>query len=199
MYLPAVHRTAICLLACAVPVLTATGAAGANVDVQGRAARGGHPLKYAVVWLEAPNAPPLRQPATAKMDQKDLTFKPHVLAIRTGTTVAFPNNDKVMHAVYSWKEGKRFDIPLYAAGKTEKRVFDKPGLSKLFCDIHPHMAAYIMTVDSPYFAVSDEKGSLTLKDVPEGRYTYRAWRPGGKTLTGTVDVRSGQTFEVSWP
>jgi hypothetical protein len=78
-------------------------------------------------------------------------------------------------------------------------AFDRPGLSRVFCNIHPNMAAYVMTVDSPYFARSDEAGALTIAGVPVGSYTYHAWRPGAvKELTGTWASVDG-TLAITWP
>ena len=100
----------------------------------------------------------------------------------------FPNNDKVFHNVFSFRDGKKFDLGMYPKGVTKPIVFDKPGLARLFCNIHPNMAAYVMAVDSPYFAVTDENGAFTIAGVPPGTYTYHAWRPGGQALTGSITV-----------
>jgi hypothetical protein len=81
-----------------------------------------------------------------------------------------------------------------------KRVtFDKPGVSRIFCNIHPQMAAYVVAVDSPAFAVSDDTGAFTLRGVPEGSYTYHAWRAGTQPLTGSVTLRPGQPLDIRWP
>jgi hypothetical protein len=77
--------------------------------------------------------------------------------------------------------------------------FDKPGLSRIFCNIHPTMAGYVIAVDSTRFAVSGAGGRFVLNDVPPGRYSYHAWRPGAEAITGSVTVLSGQPIEVGWP
>ncbi|HEY6362092.1 MAG TPA: hypothetical protein VIX63_13345 [Vicinamibacterales bacterium] len=76
--------------------------------------------------------------------------------------------------------------------------FDQPGVSRLFCNIHPKMAAYIVAVDSSYFATTDERGAFNI-DVPAGNYSYYAWRAGGDLVKGTVTVGSGAALEVKWP
>ena len=63
--------------------------------------------------------------------------------MRVGTTVDFPNNDRVFHNVFSFRDGKRFDLGMYPIGTLRRVTFDKPGLSRLFCNIHPNMAAYV--------------------------------------------------------
>ena len=77
-------------------------------------------------------------------------------------------------------------------------MFDQPGLSRIFCNIHPNMAAYIMVLDTPYFAVSDEAGAFTIASVPAGRFSYRAWRAGGPELTGTWSSTAAP-LTVDWP
>ena len=188
------HRSGICLLVLGVMASPALGA-----DLSGTAQVAGKPTQYAVVWLDAPGAPPLEQTAPVVIDQRNLSFSPHVLVVRVGTSVDFPNSDHVFHNVFSFKDGKKFDLGMYPAGvKAKLVVFDKPGLSRLFCNIHPNMAAYVMAVNTPYYAMSDERGTLLISGVPPGTYTYHAWRPGAKTLTGSVTVGSGKPLEVRW-
>jgi plastocyanin len=176
-----------------------SAARAAEAEIAGRALAAGKPAANAVVWLEAPTAPKGRPAGRVVMDQRNLTFVPHVLAVCVGTTVDFPNNDRVFHNVFSYKNGKRFDLGLYPVGAVKQVSFSQPGLSRLFCSIHPNMAAYIMAVDTPYFGVSDRGGRFSLPRVPPGTYTYHAWRPGADDLAGTVVIRPGVTMEVNWP
>jgi hypothetical protein len=121
-----------------------------------------------------------------------------VLVVRVGTTVEFPNNDKVFHNVFSFRDGKKFDLGMYPKGAVKRITVDKPGLARLFCNIHPNMAAYVMAVDSPYSAVTNEDGTFTIAGVPPGTYTYHAWRPGGQPLTGSVSVDGHTPLEIRW-
>jgi plastocyanin len=176
----------------------AAAAPGVVVPLRGVASVDGRPHANVVVWLEdgpAGTRPDEPQPV---MDQRNLQFLPQVLAVRVGTTVRFPNEDRVFHNVFSFKDGKKFDLGLYPVGAVKAVRFDQPGVSRLFCNIHPKMAAYIVVVDSSYFATTDKNGAFAL-DAPRGTYTYRAWRAGGDLLTGTVTVGSGAAFEVKWP
>jgi plastocyanin len=168
-----------------------------GAELTGTAVVSGRPAQHAIVWLDA--AAPATAPAQrVVLDQRNLSFFPHVLAVQVGTVVEFPNNDKVFHNVFSFRDGKKFDLGMYPKGAVKRLVFDKPGLSRLFCNIHPNMAAYVMVVDTPYFAVSDEKGAFTVADVPPGTYTYHAWRPGGKPVTGSITVDGNSLLEIRW-
>jgi hypothetical protein len=101
--------------------------------------------------------------------------------------------------VFSFRDGKVFDLGMYPIGALKHVRFDRPGLSRIFCNIHPGMAAYVMAVDSPYFAVSDQSGAFTIAAVPSGSYRYHAWRPGAAQLTGTWSSTSAAPLSVTWP
>ena len=175
---------------------TSADAAG---EVRGSAQSQNRGEANAVVWLEAPNPPVVPAAPRIVLDQRNLTFSPHVLVVRVGTVVDFPNNDRVFHNVFSFRDGKRFDLGMYPVGTMRQVRFDKPGLSRIFCNIHPQMAAYVVVVDTPYFASADRNGAFAIAEVPVGTYTYRAWRPGGPTLTGSFASGSGAPLNVKWP
>jgi hypothetical protein len=109
-----------------------------------------------------------------------------------------PNHDRVFHNVFSFKDGKQFDLGLYPVGTSKVVTFDKPGLSRIFCNIHPAMAAYVLAVESSQLAVSDNEGRFEIAGVPPGRYEYHAWRPGAETISGAVTAGAGATIEVEW-
>src|SRR5436305_635351 len=136
--------------------LTLRAAAPDSQDLHGTARAGTRAAPNAVVWLNAPNAPRSSDRSRIVLDQRNLDFSPHVLAVRVGTTVEFPNNDRVFHNVFSFRDGKIFDLGMYPVGALKRVTFDRPGLSRIFCNIHPGMAASVMSVDSPYLAVGDE-------------------------------------------
>jgi len=180
------------------PVICLIAAPVLGADLSGTVQVSGRPTQYAVVWLEASGAAASAPVQRAVLDQRNLQFSPHVLVVRVGTTVEFPNNDKVFHNVFSFRDGKKFDLGMYPKGSMKRIPFDKAGLARLFCNIHPNMAAYVMAVDTPFFAVSDDKGSFTIAGVPPGTYTYHAWRPGGLPLTGSVTVDGRTPIEIRW-
>ncbi len=174
--------------------------AGADVaDLSGSSRAAGRPAANVVVWLDVPNAP--RAPVSKLViEQRNMEFYPRVLAAQVGSVVELPNNDRVFHNVFSFTNGKPFDLGLYPTGASKRITLDRPALSRLYCNIHPHMAAYIMAVASPYFAVSDEAGKFIIHAVPPGTYTYQAWRAGAASLlSGSVVVEVGRALEVVWP
>ncbi len=179
-------------------VACAPKAFAADTDLHGHTLVGTKPSPNAVVWVEASGAPRTRS-ARVVVDQRDLNFYPHVLAVRAGTVVDFPNNDRVFHNVFSFRDGRVFDLGMYPVGTVKKVTFEKPGLSRIFCNIHPNMSCYVMAVDSAFYAVSDKKGDFVINGVPDGTHKYHAWRPGGSVLNGTVTVRPGEPLEVRWP
>jgi plastocyanin len=178
--------------------LLATGPASSELDVHGTTTSNDKPVANAVVWIEAPGLPASAFRKVV-LDQRNLNFYPRVLVVQVGTVVEFPNHDRVFHDVFSFRDGKQFELGLYPVGAVKQVPFDRPGLSRVFCNIHPGMAAYIMVVDSPYFAVSDGDGHFTLPRMPAGTFTYHAWRPGGAILSGSASVRAGSFLDVQWP
>jgi plastocyanin len=149
-----------------------------------------------VVWLEPANPEPLKPVSDvhATIAQKNKTFLPHVLAISTGTTVDFPNLDPIFHNAFSSFDGKVFDVGLYPPGSSRAVKFDRPGVVRLFCNIHPAMSAVIVVVRSPWFSISGTNGTFNIPNVPPGVYTLRAYheRATDKTLTDltrTITVR----------
>lgn len=152
---------------------------------------GGRSAANVVVSLMAPGlaAAPPRTPI--EMDQKRFLFVPHVLPVVKGTTVRFLNSDKEDHNVYSPQGG--YNLGTWPPGQTRDQVFDKPGVYTQLCRIHPDMEAFIVVLDTPYFAVTDENGRYAIKNVPAGEYTLRTWGKRLKPFERTVTVK-GETF-----
>ncbi|MDG1582635.1 methylamine utilization protein [Pseudomonas sp. GOM6] len=134
----------------------------------------GQPLGNAVLTLRGDA--PAAASTDAVVDQRDKQFLPRVLAVRTGTTVSFPNSDNIRHHVYSFSPAKRFELRLYQGTPSEPVVFDKPGLVVLGCNIHDWMLGYVYVTDDPWFGVSDENGRIRL-ELPAGTYQATLWHP----------------------
>ena len=137
----------------------------------------------AVVWLEPiggpkPVRPLLQRP---RLTQKNKHFEPHLLVVPTGTDVDFPNLDPFFHNVFSLFDGRRFDLGLYEAGESRTVRFNLPGVSYIFCNIHPQMGAVVISLDTPYYAVSAHDGRFLINHVPPGRYVLKAWYEGSST------------------
>lgn len=135
----------------------------------------------AVMWLQPMHflavSPSLPQ-GHYTMVQKHREFVPHVLVVPVGSEVSFPNEDPFFHNVFSLFKGKRFDLGLYEAGVTRSVLFSRPGISYIFCNIHPEMSAVILALTTPYHAKADENGSFDIQNVPSGVYRLHIWIEG---------------------
>ncbi len=107
--------------------------------------------------------------------QRHKTFTPHLLVVPLGTLVQFPNKDPFFHNIFSLYDGKRFDLGLYESGSARSVLFDRPGISFLFCNIHAEMSAVVVALDTPYFGLSERSGNVVIRDVPNGRYQLNVW------------------------
>jgi plastocyanin len=154
----------------------------------------------AVVYLEGDFPKPTALP-TAEVRQKDFTFVPAVLPIQVGTRVEFPNDDKTYHNIFSYSPAKRFDLGRYRSDERPipAEVFDKPGLITLRCDIHEHMRAIILVLDTPHFVLSDSSGDFHLNGLPPGHYTLKAWLNSKTTLEHPIDLLPGSVLRVDFP
>src|ERR1700757_1073337 len=148
-----------------------------------------------VVWLTPTH--PVDSAITdppARLVQKDKRFSPHVIAVRVGAEIEFPNQDPFFHDVFSIYRGKPFDLGLYESGTVRKIRFSQPGISYIFCNIHPQMSAVVVAVPTPYFAVTDADGKFQISHVPPGRYKVEFWYESaseGELTSLTRDVDFG--------
>lgn len=135
----------------------------------------------------------------AVIDQRKMTFSPHVTVVQQGTTVDFLNSDPVGHNVYwpSISGNKKLSHNMGTWPKGEKKPFqfNDLGVASLLCNVHPEMSGYAIVVPTPYFAVTDKDGNFEIKNVPAGKYTLKTWSEDGKPSTQAVDV-SGATATV---
>lgn len=134
-----------------------------------------------VVYLEGSvgtNWPAPAKPAqvvTRRVMQKGANFNPHVLPVLVGTTVEWPNEDEILHNVFSFSETQPFDLGLYKSPEIRKWTFDRPGRVDVFCSIHARMSCIILVRENPFFASTNERGNYRITDVPPGTYKLRAW------------------------
>ena len=128
-----------------------------------------------VVWLEPASGPLAAPPlARAVMEQRNKTFSPHVMAVQLGTAVDFPNFDPIFHNVFSNYDGQVFDLQLYAPQTTRRVVFRRPGMVRVFCNIHATMSAIIAVLPTPYFTVTGSDGHFAIQ-APPGAYRFHVW------------------------
>ncbi len=153
------------------------GAASAELRIRVTQANG-KPLPGAVVTVHALDpAVPAAAPIKAVMDQIDLAFAPDVLVIPAGSTVSFPNSDKVGHEVYSFSSAHPFKLGLYRGTPRDPQLFDRPGLVTLGCNIHDSMLAYILVTDAAYYGFTAADGTWTQPELPRGKYRIEVWSP----------------------
>jgi plastocyanin len=197
------HSTAWCALALvsAPPLATAV-----DLAVHVETAAGG-PIADAIVYA-VPNAPPHTAPRVRYViDQVDRHFVPRVNVVQVGTAVDFPNSDNIRHSVYSFSPARVFTLKLYAGRPTDPVLFDKAGLVVLGCNIHDSMVAWLLVVDTPYFARTDRGGMASFPKLPAGDYSLRAWHSPmteDQQVAQALHVESGaatlaQTLHISIP
>jgi plastocyanin len=153
-----------------------------------------------VVYLESAPRGAFEQvdPGRAVMDQRNETFVPHVLAVTAGTIVDFPNSDRIYHNVFSLSKGARFDLGRYEAGHSKSVRFDRPGVVRVFCEIHSHMNAFILVFGHPFFAMTDADGRYRIDNVPPGTYSVVAWNEGDSSDPRQVTVPDGGATEIDF-
>ena len=157
-------------------------------------------LRNVVVYLK--DAPPRPQPPMrVEIRQVDENFVPRVIAVPVGSTVEFPNDDPIYHNVFSLSSAKNFNLGRYPRGKSQSVTFDKPGVVRVFCDIHSHMSATVIVFAHPWFAIPDEAGRFQLPEVPPGDREITAWheRLGDTTLRVRVDTGRPATADFVLP
>lgn len=154
----------------------------------------------AVVYLEG-SFPKPADPPKAEIRQKDYTFVPAVLPVQVGTRVEFPNDDNVFHNIFSYSRPKRFDLGRYRSDErpVPSEVFDKPGLVTLRCEIHEHMRAIILVLDTPHFTLTGPDGTFKLSGLPPGRYKLKAWVDSKTTVEKEVDLSVGSVTRADFP
>ena len=131
------------------------------------------PVDLPATLPSSPLTPPLA-PRRFRMLQKHKMFTPHVLPVTTGSTIDFPNADPIFHNAFSSYSGQIFDVGLYPPGSNRAVRFTRPGVVRVFCNIHPNMSAVILVLDTPYFATTATDGSFRI-DAPAGEYQLKVF------------------------
>ena len=157
--------------------------------------------RRSVVYLDPAPRPAFdaRDEPRARIDQRNESFVPHVLAIVAGTTVDFPNSDVTYHNVFSLSRTKSFDLGRYAAGRSKSVRFERPGIVRVFCEIHSHMSAFILVFAHRYFAVTEPDGDYRIDNVPPGSYNVFVWNEALPLDSRRVTVpESGGDVELNF-
>jgi plastocyanin len=201
------------ILLCSFALMPLASAQTVDVSVHVRVTKAGGASRASrqssadvVVWLTPKGNPPIpRAQQNYTLVQKDKQFIPHILVVRTGSSVDFPNLDPFYHNVFSLFNGKRFDLGLYEAHTHRAVLFDRDGVSYIFCNIHPDMGAVVISLSTPYFGVSTRDGDIKIPSVPAGSYRLNIWAENVavdrlNALSRDVDVSSSNadlgTFDL---
>lgn len=158
---------------------------------------GGSELANVVVFVDLPAGRPIAA-GRAAVRQVNEVFSPGMIAIATGTTVEFPNDDAIFHNVFSLSRAATFDLGRYPQGESRSRRFDRPGVVKVFCHFHSHMSAVIRVFGHPYFAIPDEAGRVVIPGVPPGTHRVVAWHERVGEVAHGLAVVEGATVTVTF-
>jgi plastocyanin len=146
------------------------------VDAKGRPASDVEPAKAVVYFQPAGARAALSGPhRTYEIVTRDKEFVPRVLAVPVGSSLRFPNADPILHNVFSVSPGNAFDLGLYRAGPGKTTRLDRPGIVRVFCNVHHSMVAYVLVLDTPYYAAPDAAGDFVLSGLPDGAGTLTVW------------------------
>lgn len=178
----------LCLLTLAAQAL----AEGGSGSIAGEIAAPSPKLRAGVVVYLEKVPGPFRPPAEpAVIDQLGMKFVPRVLPVLRGTTVAFRNSDPVRHNVFT-PDAEKYNLGTWPTGESRTHVFAKSGVYRQLCNVHPEMEAFVIVLDNPYFAVTDEQGRFHLKNVPPGSYVLKTWSEKLVPASGPIAVEGGQ-------
>lgn len=153
-------------------------------------------LGQAVLWLEGAHAPS-GGIDTVAISTEDKQFVPRIVVVPVGSTVRFPNHDPFNHNVFSLSKEKSFDLGLYGRGDGRSVTFDRPGIIRVYCNVHAHMRAFVVVRESGLFAQPGSDGTFRFEQVPPGDYILHAWHERAKEVTLPVVVTSGSSPPLS--
>jgi plastocyanin len=189
------HRVGANLTMLVAVILNLAGQALAG-EIKGKVTvHGMRSAENIAVYVDATAGKTFDPPAQhAVIDQRKMTFIPHVVVVLKGSTLDFLNSDPVGHNVYwpsiSGNKKLAHNLGTWPQGVKKSFQFNDLGVASLLCNVHPEMSGYVVVVPTPYFAVTDKEGNYTIKDVPAGNYTLKSWSEEGKPVTQSVNVSS---------
>jgi plastocyanin len=185
-------RALVLLSALVTAVPAAAGTVKGGVQVFDKGGRPATDLADVVVYVDG--ARTKAAPAKATMAMKRKNFVPRLVVVPVGTTVEFPNEDPILHNVFSVSGENRFDLDLYRTNKVGSWSFQFPGVVRVYCNIHPQMSGVVLVRDNPYFAKTGPDGTFVIPDVPAGKYVLKAWHERGGEAAQEITVTArGET------
>ena len=181
------HLVAVGLAAAGLAWAARPAAVSGRVTMLDRENQAAEDVGQAVIWLSGPAAEP-RPPVQAEIGTSEKEFSPHVLVVPVGSTVAFPNHDPFNHNVFSQSEENPFDLGLYGRDEVRTVRFERPGLVRVYCNVHAQMSALVLVRDTPWYTQPASDGSFSLGAVPPGSYTLHAWHERAPEITRSLEV-----------
>lgn len=154
----------------------------------------------AIIMLLGPvkGHPPSKPLQNAKIIQKNFQFEPQLLIVPINSKVEFPNMDTEFHNVFSYSKIKRFDLGRYHKGESKTVTFKKPGVGKIYCEIHEWMRAAIIVVENPFYTVADMKGYYEIKNIPPGTYEFLIWKIDHKKQISEIVISEKGISEINF-
>lgn len=176
-------------MACTLGVSPLAAQVSGRISVTDAGGRPAQDLGDAVIWIEGRGLRGAAAHVDVSLDARQ--FRPRVSVVPVGSTVNFPNLDPFNHNVFSLSTPNDFDLGLYGRGEAHERRFTRPGLVRLFCNIHPRMTGFVLVRDNGWFAQPGADGSFTIPNVPPGAYTLKVWHERAAEYTQPITVRAG--------
>jgi len=154
-------------------------------------------VSEAVVWI-ATNTPVPVPAETVTVNTSKKAFQPHMVVVPVGSRVEFPNSDAFDHNVFSLSDNSLFDLGSFGRGESRGTLFTRPGIIRVYCNVHPNMSSTIVVRDNPYYAQPLADGSFIIADIPAGTYTLHAWHERAKeSVSLEVDISDDGVSELA--
>lgn len=133
-----------------------------------------------------------------RIGHKGKRFSPEIMPIVRGSSIDFFNDDNIFHNVFSLSKTKPFDLGVYPKGTSKLVSFDRTGLVKIYCNLHPNMVGNILILNNPYYAVTDTNGDYSINGVPDGQYRLRVWHELSAEIDKSIDLTEGNSHSHSF-
>lgn len=185
-------KTLLCASVLLLNLAAYAGELSGHVTVTGR----NHPGASTIVYAEPLDAPAPDRPVRAMMAQKNKTLVPHLVVVPVNSTIDFPNRDDIFHNIFSDSRPHPFDLGLYRAGASKSQTFHEAGSYRVFCNIHPQMAAVILVLPTSYFVEANSGGDYRM-ELPDGRYRVTAWSERSRPTSSEVTVQGSASTNLT--
>lgn len=186
----------LCAVLLLVPSVLAAEDLRGTVQLLARGGKGparGVDVRQAVVYFEPAGGATARAPESPfSMVTRKKQFTPRLLAVPRGSKVRFPNEDPILHNVFSVSPGNAFDLGLYRQGPGKEKKLDQPGVVRVFCNVHHDMVAYVLVLDTPYFVSPGADGTFVLTGIPKGPGRLTVWHEQAEPMTLDIQVPASQ-------